>query len=318
MINMTVLIHQLIQLFLIICIGFIAFKTKVLNEKSNHAINKFILDVTLPFMIINSVLSMGERPSISSVATLFAASIIFYLIMPVIAFIVVKIMLKTMRIKKSRQGAYMFMLIFSNVGFMGFPILQAACGPLGDTAVFYAAVINIFFNLSAFTYGVIMIGYGDTKKTALKLKSLLSPGIISSILAIIIYVFDFRLSSTITNVVETVGDLTSPLAMIMVGATLASIELREVFNEWKIYVFALIKQLLLPILLYPVFRLFLGDGLLFNVMFIEFLMPIANTALMLSDEYGADSKFISKTIFISTAMSLFTMPFTIYICGVIY
>lgn len=54
-------------------------------------------------------------------------------------------MLKTFHIVKSRQGVYMFMLVFSNAGFMGMPILQAACGENGSTAVFYAAVFNIFF-----------------------------------------------------------------------------------------------------------------------------------------------------------------------------
>lgn len=318
MINMTVLINQLLQLFIIICLGFVAYRLNIFNDKSNKALNRFVLDITLPLMMIDSVLSMKQRPEGSEVAFLFGASFIFYLVMPVIAFIIVKIMVKTMNIVRSRQGAYMFMLIFSNVGFMGFPILQAACGSQGDTAVFYAAVLNIFFNLSAFTYGVIMIGYGEATRTAFQLKSLLSPGIISAFLAIIIYLLNIHFPSTMEDVISTVGGLTSPLAMILVGATLASIELSEVFNEWRIYVFSIIKQFLLPVLLYPVFRLFLGDTLLFNVLFIEFLMPIANTALMLSGEYGGDTKFVSKTIFISTAMSLVTMPLTIYLCGIIY
>lgn len=318
MINMTVLMNQLIQLFIIICTGFIAYRIHIFNEHSIKSLNRFLLDVTLPLMMIDSVLSMKQRPEASQVAYLFAASIIFYLVMPVIAFLIVKLMIRTMNIMRSRQGAYMFMLIFSNVGFMGFPILQAACGTQGDTAVFYAAILNIFFNLSSFTYGVIMIGYGEAAQTAFKLKSLLSPGIISAVLAIIIYLTNIHFPSTIENIIDTIGGLTSPLAMILVGATLASIKLSEVFNEWKIYIFAAIKQFILPIILYPVFRLFLGDTLLFNVLFIEFLMPIANTALMLSGEYGGDTKFISKFIFISTAMSLVTIPLTIYLCGIIY
>lgn len=318
MINTTILINQLIQLFIIICIGFIAYKVNIFNEKSTKALNRFILDITLPLMMVDSVLSMKQRPDASEVASLFSASIAFYLVMPLIAIIIVKIMAKTMNVVRSRQGAYMFMLVFSNVGFMGFPILEAACGAQGDTAVFYAAVLNIFFNLSAFTYGVLMIGYGTSVKTAFKLKSLLSPGIISAVLAIIIYVFNIHFPSTVENVIGTIGDLTSPLAMILVGVTLASIKLSEVFNEWRIYVFSIIKQFILPILFYPIFRLFLGDTLLFNVLFIEFLMPIANTALILSGEYGGDTKFVSKTIFISTAMSLVTMPLSIYLCGIIY
>ena len=238
--------------------------------------------------------------------------------MPIVAFIVVKVMLKTMHIVKARQGVYMFMLIFSNVGFMGIPILQAACGENGTTAVFYAAVLNIFFNLAVFTYGVIMIGYGDTVQTTLKLKSLLSPGIICSFLALIIYALDIHFPTTIESVISTVGNLTSPLAMLLVGSTLASIKLREVFNVWRIYVFSFIKQFILPILLYPVFRMFIGNDLLFNVMFIEFLMPVANISLMLATEYDLDYKFVSKTIFISTAMSLISVPVVMYLCGIIY
>jgi hypothetical protein len=261
---------------------------------------------------------MDQRPNPGEVISLFGASIGFYMLMPIVAYVVVKILKRTIHIVNSRQGAYMFMMVFSNVGFMGFPILQAACGEQGNTAVFYAAVLNIFFNLAAFTYGILMIGYNESKKTTLKLRALLSPGIVSSVLAIVIYGFNIHFPVIVENVIGSIGDLTSPIAMLMVGATLASISLREVFGEWKIYVFSLVKQFVIPVILYPVFRAILGQGLLFNVMFIELLMPVANTALMLSDEYGADTKFVSKTIFISTAMSLATMPFAIYLCNIIY
>jgi predicted permease len=318
MIDMTVLVNQLIQLFIIICIGYFIFKISILNEAVNKHINSLIINVTMPLMIIHSVLSMSSRPESSTIISLFVISIAFYLLMPIVAFIVVKVMLKTLRIVKARQGVYMFMLIFSNVGFMGIPILQAACGKDGTTAVFYAAVLNIFFNLAVFTYGVLMIGYGDTVQTTLKLKSLLSPGITCSVLAIIIYAADIHFPKTIESVIGTVGNLTSPLAMLLVGSTLASMKLSEVFNVWRIYVFSFIKQFVLPILLYPIFRMCIGNDLLFNVIFIEFLMPVANISLMLATEYDLDYKFVSKTIFISTAMSLISIPVVMYLCGIIY
>lgn len=318
MIDMTVLVNQLIQLFLIICIGYFVFKIGILNETVNKQINSLVINVTMPFMIISSVLSMTERPETSTIISLFVVSIGFFIIMPVLSFIIVKIMLKTIHIVKARQGVYMFMLIFSNVGFMGMPILQAACGENGSTAVFYAAVLNIFFNLSVFTYGVIIIGYGDTIETTLKLKDLISPGILCSILAIILYALNIHFPSTIESAIDTIGDLTSPLAMILVGSTLASMKLKEVFNEWRVYIFTIIKQFVLPILLYPVFRFCIEDDLLFNVMFIEFLMPIANIALMLATQYNLDNKFVSKTIFISTLMSLVSIPVVMYLCGMIY
>ncbi len=318
MIDITVLVNQLIQLFFIICIGYLVFKIGILNENVNKHINSLVINVTMPLMIISSVLSISDRPDASIIVSLFSVSIGFFILMPVLAFIIVKIMFQTMHIVKARQGAYMFMMIFSNVGFMGMPILLAACGKDGPTAVFYAAVLNIFFNLAVFTYGVIIIGYGSAVEATLKVKDLLSPGILSSVIAIIIYALNIHFPSTIENVFDTVGDLTSPLAMILVGSTLASMKLREVFNEWRIYVFTIIKQFILPILLYPVFRFCISDDLLFNVMFIEFLMPIANIALMLATEHGLDYKFVSKTIFISTLLSLVTIPLVLYLCGIIY
>ncbi len=318
MVEISVLFNQLFQLFLIMCFGYFVFKINIFNENVNKHINSFIINITMPCLTISSVLSIQQRPERSTLITLFVASILFFIIMPIVAFVIVKIMLKTMKIVKARQGLYMFMLIFSNVGFMGMPILQNVCGAQGSTAVFYAAILNIFFNIAAFTYGVIIIGYGDTVKTALNLKSILTPGIVCSVLALFIYAFNIHFGETITDVLTTMGNLTSPLAMLLVGSTLATMELKKVFNEWRVYVFSVIKQLILPILAYPLYRLLIKDDLLFTVMFIEFLMPIANIALIFSTQYNLDNKFVSKAIFISTLMSIATIPFVMYICGVIY
>ncbi len=323
MIDMNVLINQLIELFIIICIGYLMFRINILNETVNRHINALIVNVTMPCMILCAVLNIDSsaRPSASTVSALFAVSIGYFIVMPVLAFILVKIMRKTMRIKENRQGAYMFMLIFSNVGFMGIPLLRAAFGAQAEIAVFFAAVLNIFFNLSVFTYGVLLIGYGDEKKTSIHLKSLLSPGILSALLGLLVYITNFHFPpalEAVNHTVETVGDLTPPLAMLLVGSTLASMPFGDVFNEWRVYVFSVIKQILLPILLYPLYRLLISDDLLFNVMFIEFLMPVANIALILCTQYNLDKKFASKVIFITTILSLVTIPLVLYLCRQIY
>lgn len=106
--------------------------------------------------------------------------------------------------------------------------------------------------------------------------------------------------------------------MILIGATLASMNFKELFNDWKIYIFVFIKQVVLPIIFYPVFRLLISDDLLFNVIFIEFLMPVANVGLMIATEQNLDTKLVSKTVFISTAISLITIPIVFSLCGYIY
>ena len=111
----------------------------------------------------------------------------------------------------------------------------------------------------------------------------------------------------------TIGDLTPPLAMIIVGATLASVALKEVFSEWRIYVFIFVRQIIIPLLLFPVFKIFIKDSLLSIVLFIEFLMPIANSATIVANEYDLDSRFTAKAIFISTLASIVAIPLILWL-----
>lgn len=323
MINLTVMITQLIQLFIIMALGYLAYKVKILNQKVNKHLSSFVLEITMPIMIIDAVLKLDSsmKPGTSTIVTLFVASIIFYLAMPILAFFIVKILAKTINIKKTREGLYMLMMVFGNVGYMGFPILQAACGDKGDLAVFYAAILNVFFNLAFFTYGIMMAGYGTENKVKISFKKFVTPGMISSFVGIALYAFGIHYPEKASNIFEqviqgvlgTIGDLTPPLAMILVGSTLASIAIKEIFSEWKIYVFIFIRQIILPILLFPLFKIFIHDSLLSTVLFIEFLMPTANSALIVANKYNLDSKFASKAIFISTLSSIVTIPLILWL-----
>ena len=322
--DMSVLITQLIQLFLVMAIGYIAFKMKIFTHTVCRHLSTFVLEITMPIMIIDAVLSLdnSQKPGSSTIITLFIASILFYIVMPIIAFFVVKILAKTINIKKYREGLYMLMMVFGNVGFMGFPILKAACGSNGELAVFYAAILNIFFNIAFFTYGIMIVGYGTEIQGKISWKKFISPGMISSFVGIALYAFGIHYPASgkgnmFTDILEglfgTIGDLTPPLAMILVGATLASVAVREVFNEWRIYVFVFVRQIILPLLLFPIFRIFIKDSLLSTVLFIEFLMPIANSAVIIANEYDLDSRFASKAIFISTLASIVAIPLMLYL-----
>ncbi len=315
MINMTVLCSQLVTLFMIIAVGYFAYKTNILNQEVNKHLNTFVLQITMPMMIINAVSKMVSRPSKGQIIALFIFSALFYILMPVISFIIVKIMVKTMGVHKNRQGIYMFMMIFGNIGFMGFPIIEAAFGDNSTIALFYAAILNVFFNIAIFTYGIIMIGYGSESKVKISFKKLLTPGMFSSFIAIIMYGLNLHLPGPVGDIVETLGNLTPALSMILVGSTLATMKISEVFNYWRIYIFVLIRQVILPIILYPVFKLVIKDDLLFYVFFIEFLMPVANSTLIFATQYKLDSKFASKSIFISTLFSLITIPGILFICS---
>ena len=210
-----------------------------------------------------------------------------------------------MRIPIHQRGLYMFMTVFSNIGFMGFPVMKAI---FGNEAVFYTAIFNMIFNFLVFTLGIVLINYGTTNQFKLKAKNLLSPGIISSLVAVIIYFSQIKMPTVLGSTFEMVGSITTPVAMMLIGSTLASINIKEVFTEFRIYPYTIIKQLLIPFIAYPILHYFISSPLVLGVALINLAMPVGNSAVLFANEYDGDVDLAAKSVFITTLISVFTIP----------
>lgn len=307
MIDIVVISNQMIKLFLIICVGFILYRIKLIDEEFRHKLTKLLLNVTMPALMLSSVMKEENSHDMGRVLEMFGLSIVIFAIaLPIISMIIVKIL----PISKKQQGLYMFMNSFSNVGFMGFPIIHAV---FGEGAMLDAAIVNLIFNLAVFTFGITMINYGTEQKDKFNIKKLLTPGIFSSVIAIIIYFSGITFPQVLSDTCSMIGEITSPIAMIIMGATLGRMDIKAVFSEWKVYPFTAIKQILIPILFWYVLKLFITDEYILGFMMIMLSMPVANTAVLFATEYKNDENLAAKTVFITTLMSLISIPFIMYV-----
>ncbi len=306
--EIEIILHQMLQLFLMMSLGYLLYKVKLIDSEFIKKLTKLLLNVTLPATILASVLEQDAKRDMSAVAETFAVSVGIYIVLPLVSLIAVRLM----RLPKQDRNLYAFMMTYSNVGFMGFPLIDAL---FGQTAVFYAAILNIVFNVSVFTCGVVMMNAGRENGANFKWKNLLSPGVSISVLSIVIYLLNIHFPEDITSAVASVGAVTTPLAMIVIGATLATMEIRAVFNDWRVYLYSVVKQVLLPLLLWPVLKLVIADTFILEIVFVLILMPVANTSVLFATEYGGNEKLAAKTIFITTVMSMVTIPLLLLICN---
>lgn len=127
--DIRVILMQMIQLFLVIALGYFLFKIKLLDVDLNKKLTTLLLSVTTPAMIVSSVLSTTVTQGLNDILFVFLVGFAVYLIMPILGYIIVKIM----RVPLPQQGLYIFMTVFSNIGFMGFPVMKAI---FGNEAVF--------------------------------------------------------------------------------------------------------------------------------------------------------------------------------------
>jgi len=294
--DINVVINQMIQLFLILGLGYFLNKIKLFDTELNQKLNKLLLNVTTPALIIASVGSLEPSNNISEVLLVFLVAVTIFAILPFLSYILVK---------NHQKGLYMFMTIFSNIGFMGFPVMKSI---FGNQAVFYTSIFNMIFNFLVFTLGVFLINYGTEKEVKPNVKNLLTPGIIASIIAIIIYFLRIPIPTIFVSSFDMVGSITTPIAMMLIGSTLANIDIKEVFTEFRIYPYTIIKQILIPLAAYPILSYFITNPLILGVALINLAMPVANSAVLFATQYDGDLKLAAKSVFITTLLSVFTIP----------
>lgn len=305
--SIGLLTHQMIQLMAMMALGLILYKAGIIDRDFNKKLTGLLNNCALPATILAAVLDQHADRDMEKFTLITLISIGYYVIMPLVSFVLVKL---CPVIPKIEKGQYMFMLTFSNVGFMGIPVVHAL---FGNEGVLYAAVLNVAFNVSAFTLGVIQINYGQEDGAgSMNLKKLLSPCVVASVAALLIYIAGLRMPDDVISVCSTVGGITTPLAMILIGSTLGTMKAKEIFGDWKAYVFTLFKQILLPVPIMWVIGLVVRDPMMNNVLAIMMLMPVANLAVILSYQYDLDEKLSSRVVLISTLVSIVTIPVMLF------
>lgn len=305
--DITVIIQQMIKFFLLMSVGYVLYKINIMDSEFNKKITNFVLRVANPCMMIASVFSISEDRDIKKVLFVFLVAIIMYAVLPVLGMGIAKII----RCKPENTGIYVFMTIYSNIGFMGFPIIESLIGP---EALFYATIFNMMFNITLFTIGIKAINYPDAGGKRIPVKDIiLHPGVISAIAAIVLYFANFKVPDLIAGTIDQIGDLTPPIAMLLMGASLAKIPVKKVFNESRCYVFIVIKQIILPILSWFLIKRFIADETIRIVTLIMMSMPIANSVVMFTIEYDRNEELAAKNVFLSTLASIALFPLVIYL-----
>lgn len=303
--DIKVVIEQMVVLFALMGLGFLLYRVDVLDLNTNNKLTSLVLSVTTPCMVLNSVLCTQKYSDFKTIFIILGIAVVTYFITPFIGVLINKII----RTPKDQTGLYVFMTVFSNIGFIGYPIMKAI---FGNDSVFHTSLFGMVFNIMLFTLGVYLIGIGQQGNNKLNLKNLITPGVICSFLALILYLLHIRAPKMITDFTGMVGDMTTPLAMIIIGVTLGAMNIKEVFNECRVYIYTIVKQLILPVIAYPVIAFLIKDNYLRGLTLVMLSMPVGSSAVLFTNKYGGDSELAAKTIFMTTLISVFTIPLVVY------
>ncbi len=287
-------------LLAIVIVGYMAGKLKYMGGDFDRRLSNIIIDITCPALILSSTMG-GKLPDRSLILPLLGISLLTYVLLTIAAWTLPRWLTK----KSEDRGTVGFALMFGNVGFIGYPIVGAI---FGHEAVFYAAILNVVNTLSVFTAGVMLVN-GERQRMAFQSKILVSTPMISAYLAILIVALGIdNIPSVISQPITMIGGITVPGALLIIGSSMSRLSWRMMLGSGVVYVTTAFRLLILPLLLYVIFRTMGFDSLVVNINTLVIAMPVATYGTILCLRYGRDTALITEITFISTLLSVLTIP----------
>ena len=338
----TVVISQMIMIFLLIAIGFGLSRSSHLTSESSRDLSWIVLNITNPITILVAAIEDEQKVSAMELAVAFALFIGIYIFLGIVAYLLPIVM----RVERDDRYSYRYLSVFSNVGFIGIPFCSAV---LGVHSLIYVSICSLVFNLIAYTVGMSAMekvgmrqngavkrggvdsrenltggdagmgedstsgesrcsGEGGARKTMAGLKKVVNSGTVFSILTIVVYIMNIKFPSVIMNTLSYIGRSTTFLSMIVLGVSVASLSVKEIFGKPALYVFTLLRQIVVPVALIFVLKPFVDNTLLLQTAIIMVAMPCANLPLMMAKQYRAKEDTISSGIMLTTFCAILTIP----------
>ncbi|MDS0526479.1 AEC family transporter [Clostridium sp. SHJSY1] len=294
--NITVL-NQVIIITLMMIIGVFLRKKKVITNEVNKAFSNILMNLTLPFMIIYSFNFEFSMEMFKKAIMIFFYSVGIHILLIILS------KLAYFRFENSKKNAFKFATIFSNCGFVGYPIVQ---GIFGNVGVFYTSIFTIPFNIFMWSYGVVLFtGESDIKSIK---KNLINPPLLCTLLGVIIFIFSIKLPGALLSTIGSIGNMTTPISMFIVGSMLADVKLKDVFKGLDIYYLNFIKLIVAPIIVCIILKVLNVDETLLYICVIMVAMPTASLIGVFSEKYNGDNLTASKCAFLTTVFSIITIP----------
>ena len=318
-----VVFQKIIQLFLIILVGFTANKLHFFDRDLREKVTALVLNITLPGVILSTVWNETDLPSPGRFLIYLALVLLYF----VIAYVIGRLSILVIPFPRTMRGLVQFALLFSNVGFMGYPLIQSIFGQKG---MFYTTMVNLPFNIFILWVGAVLLlkdkkamqetgvlalteeETGDAGMTAFTRKDLkkliLSPCILSSFVAFFFALTRLQVPGVLSEAASTVGQITTPATMMIVGSSLAETRFRDLFNNKWLYILAALRVLAVPLAVFLIFRTLIDDPLFVGVITVLSSTPVATTGQMLTVKYRVNEDVMARIISLTVICCGITVP----------
>lgn len=290
------MIDMQLMMFLLVAIGFFIRKKGIVNTEGRMNMIDLCLHITLPFNVLHSFLRKWDW-------NLFIACGVILLLS--VGFNAISVFFSAVLYKKqetNRQKSLKYGTIISNSGFLGNPMVE---GIYGSEGLLYAALFMLPVRIVMWTIGIAVFLKG--RKEKLWKNVLTHPCIVAIYAGVIIMVCGIQFPTFVEKTIAGISGCNTPLSMMLIGMMLAEVKPKGLIDKTMVF-YTAIRLLVIPAVVFAITAFLPLDGMLRGITVIMAGMPAPITTALLSAKYGGDEKYATGMVFLSTILSLITLP----------
>lgn len=299
--NISILLmQQIVQLFLMIFMGYLIVKTGLVRDDDSKVLSKIILYLIVPCVIINAFQVDYTTDTVKGLLIAFTASVMTQ----VVLLIVISASGKLLHLNEVEIAS----VYYSNSGNLIVPIVTFI---LGQEWVLYGCVFMSVQLVFLWTHCKKII----SREASYDLKKIiLNINMISIFIGVILFFTGIRLPEIIRNTLASVGTMIGPASMIVTGMLFAGMNLKQIFANKRVYFITFLRLIAVPLIALVLIKLsnlasFSADGnKIMLIVFLAIITPSASTVTQMCQVYGNDSKYASAINVMTTLLSIITMP----------
>lgn len=313
-------LNQILIIFVIILIGVLCYKIKLIDEATNKKLSDILLMLVNPIVIFVSYQREYSSELMEGLLVSLLLSIVTHIVGIVVSYILIK---KKKRKRFVIDGTIINKWvdnddvavertagIYANVSFMGIPLVY---GIFGNEGVFYVTASITIFNILLWTHGIIMMSGSKEMNLKSMLKTLMSPSIIAVVFGMMFYLLQIRLPGVINQAINYVADLNTPFAMLIAGVTIGRTNILKSLIKPRIYLVTFIKLLLVPLILVLIYSRFPLNKMVYIIAIIMAASPTAATSILFSIKYEKNSVLAVEIFTMTTILCAITIPLVVTI-----
>lgn len=313
-----IIAEQIIIAGIIVLAGAVGSWVKVINDELRFSISRLVFNITLPLLIFTTVsrMEMSHEVLVNGGWAAF-----FSVVSVLIMYVTGKISVRIFHLPRRSAVVHELHTMFGNIVFLGFPLI-AALYP-DEEALLYATIYYMVSSFMQWTYGVFRLKGQKDVTLGERFRNLLNPNTVAFVLGIVMFSIQVKLPEIVHSPLSSIGKATSPLALIYIGSTLAGTSLKGAMKRGDIYLLSLNKLVLIPVILLLVINLTVGlfgielGQMAKTIIVLQTAMPCMSMIVIMAKAYGAADDRAAENVFLTTVLSLFTLPFVFYLSTVL-